>query len=163
MVRYACSCFLHLAQLTTLLLDGYILAGVQIGGLSSEFAIWCGLSKDDPRYDEELMSFWYQMSPVQYCPRDCRGQYLYVGKVVARKATREAGNVSSTGFEASKASIAATTTSPTGSKTVARRSHRLSASRESAGEASQHSKKSNARRTDRRYSHTELRDATNPR
>ena len=48
------------------------------------------------------------------CPRDCGGQYLYVGKVVAGKATREAGNMSSTGFEASKASIAATTTFPTG-------------------------------------------------
>jgi hypothetical protein len=43
---------------------------------------------------------------------------LYVGKVVAGKVTREAGNVSSTGFEASNASIAATTTSPTGLKTV---------------------------------------------
>jgi hypothetical protein len=34
------------------------------------------------------------------------------------KATREAENVFSTGFEASKASIAATATSPTGPKTV---------------------------------------------
>jgi hypothetical protein len=43
---------------------------------------------------------------------------LYVGKVVAGKATREAGNMSSTRFEAIKASITATTTAPTGPKTV---------------------------------------------
>ena len=65
MVRYACSCFLRLVQLTTLLPDGYILAGIQIAGLSSEFAIWCGLSKDDPRYGDVLMSIFYQVSPVQ--------------------------------------------------------------------------------------------------
>ena len=92
MVRYACSCFLHLAQLTTLLLDGYILAGVQVAGLSSEFAIWCGLSKDDPRYDEELMSFWYQMTPVQYVleiveDNTCILEKLWRGRLRARQET----------------------------------------------------------------------------
>lgn len=91
MVRHACSRF-HLAQLTTLLLDGYILAGVQVAGLSSEFAIWCGLSKDDPRYDEELMSFWYQMTPVQYAleiveDNTCILEKLWRGRLRERQET----------------------------------------------------------------------------
>jgi len=36
--------------------DGYIIAGIQHGGLDSDFAIWCGLSKDDPRYKDDLMT-----------------------------------------------------------------------------------------------------------
>src|SRR5271168_3577458 len=92
MVRYTCSCFLHLAQLTTLLLDGYILAGVQVAGLSSEFATWCGLSKDDPRYDEELMSFWYQMTPMQYAleiveDNTCILEKLWRGRLRVRQET----------------------------------------------------------------------------
>jgi hypothetical protein len=65
MVRYACSCFLHLARLTTLLLDGYILAGIEIAGLSSELAIWCDLSNDDPQCDDELIPIWYHESPIE--------------------------------------------------------------------------------------------------
>ena len=92
MVRQAYSCFLYLAQLTTLLLDGYILAGVQVAGLRSEFAIWCGLSKDDPRYDEELMSSWYQMEPVQYALEIVEGntymlEGLWQGRLHARQET----------------------------------------------------------------------------
>ena len=46
--------------------NGYILAGLQYGGLEPDFAIWRGLSKDDPRYKDSLMETWYQMTPLHY-------------------------------------------------------------------------------------------------
>jgi hypothetical protein len=61
------------------------------------------------------MSFWYQMEPVQYALEIVEGntymlEELWQGRLHARQ--------SSTGFEARKASMAATATSPTGPKTA---------------------------------------------
>jgi hypothetical protein len=43
-----------------------IIAGIDIAGLSPEFAIWCGLSEEDSRYNERPMSSRYQVTPMQY-------------------------------------------------------------------------------------------------
>lgn len=43
---------------------GHIIAGIDIAGLSPEFAIWCGLSEEDSRYKESLTSNWYEMRPM---------------------------------------------------------------------------------------------------
>jgi len=95
--------------------DGYIIAGIQHGGLASEFAIWCGLSKDDPRYKDDLMEVWYQMTPMQYAyeiveGNQCRLEDLWIGGISARKDNLSSTEGSTT--SEGSASTELTTTSP---------------------------------------------------
>jgi hypothetical protein len=44
-------------------IDGYIIAGIDIAGLGSEFAIWCGLLEEDSWYNE-ITSMQYALEIV---------------------------------------------------------------------------------------------------
>jgi hypothetical protein len=95
----------HFIPLTGIYIDGYIIAGIDIAGLSPEFAIWCGLSADDPRYDESLMSSWYEMTPMQYAleivaSNTCRLNDLWAGRISAGQHQRPPSNAEKEANEA---------------------------------------------------------------